>query len=245
MVNGIPELTTRSDLLDRSICITLPTIHPAKRKTENELRTEFNSQLPQILGALLHAISSALVKLPDVKLDSPPRMADFATWSVAAEEGLELSSGTFLSAYTDNTKNANDLAIEVSSIGPSIIDLVEKKSHWEGTAQELLDELEDNYCSDQIRNRRDWPKKPQAIGKSLRHIAPNLRRLGIDIQFDRGKTIKRRRLICLKKMDILPSNMSNANIDKSTKIPELDMLDISESKTQAEVSKDLQDESSS
>jgi hypothetical protein len=34
--------------------------------------------------------------------------------------------------------------------------------------------------------RRDWPRTPAAIGTELRRIAPNLREVGIEVEFVRG-----------------------------------------------------------
>jgi hypothetical protein len=39
-------------------------------------------------------------------------MADFAEWSVAAENGLNLSANSFLNAYTRNRDNVNETALE-------------------------------------------------------------------------------------------------------------------------------------
>jgi hypothetical protein len=163
MLNGICELATRSDLLDRSICITLPTIPDKKRTTEKELWSRFNQLLPQILGAFLDTVSIAMRNLPSVKLQNLPRMADFATLAVAAEEGLGLKPGAFLSAYAGNRGQASDLAIEASAIGPAILAFIEEQQRWEGTAAELQATLEIHCCSEQTKSRRDWPKNPPAV----------------------------------------------------------------------------------
>lgn len=49
-------------------------------------------------GALLDAVSLALRQLPEVRLERLPRMAEFAQWVVAAEEGLGFKEGD--SKYT-------------------------------------------------------------------------------------------------------------------------------------------------
>ena len=43
-------------------------------------QAEFDAALPEILGALLDAMVVGLGKLPKIKLDGGPRMADFAAW---------------------------------------------------------------------------------------------------------------------------------------------------------------------
>ncbi|MCZ6653515.1 MAG: hypothetical protein O7D91_10875 [Planctomycetota bacterium] len=102
ILNGIEELVTRGDLLDRSICITLPTIETGRRKTETEFWGAFERAKPRILGGLLNAVSTALKNVASTRLRLLPRMADFATWVVSAESALPFEAGAFMSAYNTN-----------------------------------------------------------------------------------------------------------------------------------------------
>src|SRR5262249_39732475 len=118
-VNGIDDLATRPDLLDRAITLTLPVIPDDQRRDEDELWAQFNQLRPGILGALLDAVSSALRNRPTVKLASKPRMSDFVSWVAAAESALGWAAGAFLDAYTDNRGAGNTVALEASCItGP-------------------------------------------------------------------------------------------------------------------------------
>ena len=76
-----------------------------------------------------------------VKLARKPRMADFAMWAVAAEPALGTLPGAFMQAYTANRIEADWAAIEASPIGPAIIELMDNRKRWEGTATELLERL--------------------------------------------------------------------------------------------------------
>ena len=78
LLNGIEDVATRCDLLDRCIALTLPTIPEDKRREEGPFWLEFEAALPKILGALFDAMVGGLRELPSVKLDRLPRMADFA-----------------------------------------------------------------------------------------------------------------------------------------------------------------------
>jgi hypothetical protein len=69
-------------------------------------------------------------------------MADFATWVTAAEPALGWTPGTFLEAYFANREEANEAAIDASAVGPAILTFMQERISWEGTAQELLDQLE-------------------------------------------------------------------------------------------------------
>ena len=124
MVNGIPELATQPDLLDRSIVLTLPHFPDDKRITEKMLWHLFNQAHPRILGAILDAVAMGLCNLPAVKLENPPRMADFAEWIVATEPALPWKVGDFMAAYTGNRDAGDDFALESSPIGGAIVELL-------------------------------------------------------------------------------------------------------------------------
>src|SRR5262249_31989199 len=80
MLNGIEDVATRPDLLDRSLLLTLPAIPDDRRLDEETLWRRFGEVRPRVLGALLDAVSAAIRNGPRVCLDRKPRMADFATW---------------------------------------------------------------------------------------------------------------------------------------------------------------------
>ncbi len=199
LINGIEDVATRSDLLDRSIVLTLPTIADHKRTEESVLWERFNQVRPRILGALLDAVSQALRNLPHVRLDSKPRMADFATWIVAAEPVLPWPAGSFLRAYTANRGAANSTALEAAVITLPLMALLDECGQWEGTATNLLADLEER-TDEKTRKRKDWPTSPRKLSSDLRRIASNLRREGYVVDLDGRKPGgNRRRLIRLEK----------------------------------------------
>src|ERR1043165_6716724 len=100
ILNGIEELVTRSDLLDRAIVLTLAAIPDDKRQTQGELWAKFERLRPGLLGALLDAVSCALRNVSSVRLDRSPRMADFAQWATAAESKLGLQNCEFIREYS-------------------------------------------------------------------------------------------------------------------------------------------------
>src|SRR5262249_54107928 len=88
ILNGIEDIVTRADLLDRTLILELPTIDEKRRRPEQEFWSAFESTRPFLLGALLDAVSMALRRLPNVKCEQLPRLADFALWATAAEPAL-------------------------------------------------------------------------------------------------------------------------------------------------------------
>src|SRR5260221_1908641 len=87
--NAIPDLgTARPDFLDRALIVEFLSITPEIRLAEARFWSEFSERRPRILGALLDAAVAALRNLPQVRLERPPRLADFARWVSACEEYL-------------------------------------------------------------------------------------------------------------------------------------------------------------
>jgi len=187
IINGIEELTTRSDLLDRSVIIHLPAIPPEKRKSESEVWSEFESVRPLILGSLLDAISHALRNIESVRLDQKPRMADFSLWATAAEESFGLETSAFMSAFMGNRESANELALEASPIASAVIDFAQQQRYWKGKTSELLDEI-NLQVNEEVKKQRSWPKRSNALSGALNRIAPNLRAIGIDVSIGRTKS---------------------------------------------------------
>jgi hypothetical protein len=197
IVNGIEELATRGDLLDRAIMIDLPSIPELSRRSESEFWNSFHQQRPLLFGALLTAVAEALRNLTNVKLPRQPRLLDFATWAAAAGPALGFRNDQFIYAYVDNRTAANSLALEASSVAGPLITMVERVGRWSGTATELLSQL--NATSDEgTRRQSSWPTLGNSLSNKLRTIAPNLRAAGIEINFDRiGK--KRTKIISLER----------------------------------------------
>lgn len=194
MLNGIVEAANRSDLLDRMICLSLKPIPDQDRLTERVLFKDFERDKPYILGAILDGVSGALRDFDNVKLPNPPRMADFAFWVVAGLPGLGLSSEDFLTAYAGNRQAANQLALESSSLAESLQSFMAERSHWQGTVSQLYDRLNE-LTAEKLQSQKAWPKTPSHLSRQLGRLAPNLRRIGINIDFIRSPDIKRTRWI--------------------------------------------------
>jgi hypothetical protein len=68
ILNGIAQVATRGDLLDRSIVLSLPAIAEAMRQDEATFWAAFDAARPRILGALLDAMVVGLQRASTVQL---------------------------------------------------------------------------------------------------------------------------------------------------------------------------------
>lgn len=193
VLNGIEDIVTRPDLADRVIFLTLEPIPEESRRSEKELWAAFNKVRPQILGALLDAVSLGLRRLPETRLEKLPRMADFALWASACE-GAFWEEGTFWQAYADNRDEAVDSVIEADAVGSAVRSLMASRTVWTGTASDLLGALSE-VVGETGRQAKTWPQTARALSGRLRRAATFLRKVGIDISFakegrDRTRTIR-------------------------------------------------------
>jgi hypothetical protein len=112
----------------------------------------------------------------------------------------------------NNRGAANELALESSLIAAPVLSLMAKVNTWEGTASDLLDALENGHVTDKVKNHKEWPGGAGAARKlsgELRRLAPNLRRVSVQVDFDRREPGgRRRRLIRLESARETPSRPS-------------------------------------
>jgi hypothetical protein len=189
ILNGIDDLATRGDLVDRSIIINLPRINGNSRKLERDIKREFEADKPKILGALLNLLSGILAAKDLFKCNSYSRMADFEHWICAAEIGAECKNerfwkpGTFSSAYNQNRERASINCLDAEPLAGLIEILLDRfPPELKGSATDLLTYFKRMADVYQM-NKPIVPNAPNWLVNKLKRIAPNLREAGIEIEF--------------------------------------------------------------
>ena len=171
LLNGIDLGAVRDDLAERLLTVELQRITDCGRKLDAELALEWTTAHPRILGALLTLAAQVLHRLPAVRLERLPRMADFARVLAAVDEALGTKA---LAAYGEQ---AGDLAADAVDSDPVLSAIANTiTQRWEGAAADLLDRITPDR--DGWRPSKDWPKDARALTGLLRRRAPALRRLG-------------------------------------------------------------------
>lgn len=199
MLNGIDDLATRQDLIDRAIVLDLPAIAPQQRRDEATLSNNFNACHPHMLGALLTLAATGLRKVNLEPLQNPPRMADFGRFAAAIEEDLGWPAGGFMTAYRYNQANALESSLESSPVAAAVQDLLTREPRWQGTAMSLLMELTGAGREILVRSHA-WPRSPAKLSNQLRRVVSALRMHGVEVSFDRSSTRERSRTIILRRI---------------------------------------------
>ena len=209
ILNGIVDIATRTDLIDRCLVLTLKSIPEKARKTEEEINACLDAKRPELLGALLDAIAEGLRSYENTKLAKLPRMADFARWMVACEKALPWESGRFIEVYAANRQRAVEESVEADLVASAVRTLIEREAEWIGSATDLLSELEE-FVPERAKKSRRWPQAANWLTRRLKQSATFLRVVGIDCQFSHGQ-------IEIKKVDRNTSDTSDASETVSVK----------------------------
>jgi hypothetical protein len=208
IVNGIPDLARSGDLVDRCITVMLPAREETRTAFESELWAQFVSDLPEMLGFLLDAVSCALRRLDSVHLSARPRLVDFARWVEAAAPALGWKAGEFLQSYLDNRNEVAAALVEGDTLAALISHGVAIwKDPFQGTAGELHALLA-SLATDDEKKSQEWPKNGQVLSGRLRRLAPALRKTGIGYAVSRANN---KRTIKLEQSGKSPSPASPAS----------------------------------
>src|SRR5262245_28679336 len=219
ILNGIEDVATRPDLAERVLQIELETIEDRRRISEKDLWRKFDEQRSVIFSGLLDALVCALCELPNITLDWLPRMADAALWATAGESAFGWKRGTSIAAYKQNLNEGAAASVEAHPIGVAIRQLLEKQDEWSGEPAELLEAL-NALVSEEQRHAKAWPENARSLGHCLRRLAAALRRVGIELERDKGT----RRIIHLCKAREKTSETSAS----SENYAEKDVQDVSD-----------------
>jgi hypothetical protein len=110
-------------------------------------------------------------------------MADFALWATACETAL-WPAGTFWSAYSGNRDDAVEGVIDADPVAAAVRAVMATRTVWTGTASDLLDALA-AVVGERVAKSKTWPDSARALAGRLRRAATFLRKIGIEVGFDR------------------------------------------------------------
>jgi len=201
VLTRIEPAATRGDLLDRSVIVTLPT--PGEHVPEAELWSRLEAVEGRVLGALLAAASAALRHRAETRAPGDLRMADAARWIASAEPALPWEAGAWESSYRAARGEARSLAVEASPVAAATLALAREVGTWQGTAAELLRTLAGRVDERTTRSRA-WPSTARGLAGALRRAGPDLRALGVAVEWWRAADARRQRIVRLAQIDAAP-----------------------------------------
>lgn len=199
IVNGIPMLVKNSDLLSRSIVVTMPRLDPKEYRGERELNNLYAEAHARMLGGLLDVVVVALQNLPTVVLTEKTRMIDLLEWTEAAAPALGWERGEFTQRYLESRREHMNEIIGGSMVAEAVVAFVALsiikagETKWEGTYKDfdakLIGALGSKY------NEKKWPPDSTRLSNALTRLGPALRDQGIEVTKFKETTGEKRRMI--------------------------------------------------
>lgn len=190
-VTGLDLQLEYTDLLDRSIFLSLERISDNQRKTEHEVWQEFYRLLPNLQGCIFQLLRKALKMYDDISLNDSPRLADFAKWGYAIAEGYKAGYGdVFLKQYSDNIISTARYAINSNPLLNTIEYLMEALTFWEGSPTELLFVLKNAYMEMNSTETlpKGFPITANSLSRKLNSSKNDLNNMGIHLETGRNST---------------------------------------------------------
>jgi hypothetical protein len=171
-INGVSLGALRGDLADRFVPVELEVIDKQHRRSDKKIKEAVESAMPGALGALLDLLVKVLAELPDIELDSMPRMADFARVLASVDK---VTGWETLKTYLDAFDGLAETVVASDPFADSLRKFADQHpgTPWEGEVGDLLE-----LIPLPEQKPRDWPKTSQAVGGRLKRSAPALRQLG-------------------------------------------------------------------
>lgn len=180
-INGVNLVISRPDLLDRCVLLELQRLDDSVRREEYELYSNFEKDLPSILGGVFDVLAEAIKRKPSIKVKLE-RMADFTRWGCAIAEALGYTKEEFLTAYKNNISRQTEMLLNDNIVATAIITFMEDKDEWKNTPTKLLDELYSHALFVNIDTREKyWPKGATALSRRLNELSTSLKQVGISV----------------------------------------------------------------
>lgn len=202
------------DAVERLILVPLQRITDGARQDETTLARRFAEIRPRLLGALLDDVAGVIAHRDDVRVDTLPRMADYALVLHALDAA---TGGEYVTAYLEACSSAMRDTVEADPWLSAVVELAHRTpagpstaagsrvfkspsatrhgrltgDGWEGTAAELVDEL-----AHKLAHGGKYPGE-RGVWSALERQATPLRVAGVEV--DRRKS-NGLRLIVLRRV---------------------------------------------
>lgn len=193
-INGVTLVAKESDLLDRSLILTLQRIPADEIKTEEELWADFEEDRSAILGCCFLILAQVLSDNEPVVLEEKIRMADFNVACVKVGRALGWNEEEVSKILWQNQEVANKKTIDEDIVALAVIELMSKYksgSCYVNSVSGLLCDLRDVLDSNGI-DRYLLPKLPNHLSNRLSKVASSLKaEYGIEFSIRNAGTFKR------------------------------------------------------
>lgn len=172
-INGVSLVAKESDLLDRSLIITLDRIPPDEILTEEELWNEFEQDRSDILGCCFKILASAMNDTEEIETKNKIRMADFHIACIKVGRVLGWSEDEISDLLWANQKNVNKCTLDEDIVALCVIELMQERRQYTNSVSGLLNDLLEVADKNSITSTL-LPKTPNHLSTRLNKAKSNL-----------------------------------------------------------------------
>ncbi len=108
-------------------------------------------------------------------------MADFAEYGEVIARCIRYGENEFIETYFENIEIQNDEVMESSIVANVLMDFMEDRDEWEGSATLLYNALTnfmENKEVESFRKNKLWPSAPNSLTRQINELAPTLKEKG-------------------------------------------------------------------
>ena len=183
VLNGIEILPSQADLASRCLLFNLLPISEENRKTDEELNSAFEHDLPEILGAIFNALSDAMKVIKTLKPKRLPRMSSAYVEMLAIAVAIGVPE-----AELERVFFANIAALEKARSNIAIVEAVQEYMNSSfvtgrsvtGTVKDLYEKICTNYSG----TKKDLPKSASHFSRKLRQELKTFSAIGLNVLLD-------------------------------------------------------------
>lgn len=172
-INGVSLVAKESDLLDRSLIITLKRISPDEIVTEEELRNQFEADRPKILGCIFKVLAAALNDKEPIKKQKLIRMADFHVACIKVGRALGMENEEVSEILWENQSNVNRQTVDEDMVALCVMELMRERECYTDSMSKLLCDLQDIAVENGM-TENVLPRTPNHLRMRLDKIKSNL-----------------------------------------------------------------------
>ena len=184
-MNGILDVVHKDDLANRTVFFKTSPLTGDSRIVNNNMWNDFETEKPEILGAIFSILSKALTIYGEIDLPEYHRLGDFEKLGYAIAESIGEGLGEeFLEALKRNEQAQMDAVYEGTPLVPIVINFMSSYERWEGkmsTFYKMLFSHSRTEMDDEFEES-DFPGNAASLGKQLVALVDVFANFGIDIE---------------------------------------------------------------
>lgn len=187
ILNGIDVMPSESDLAERLILMKLPKINSNKRVNVDQLWKNFETDKPEILGAIFDTLSEAISIMDTISIKEMPRMASSYREMVVIAHVLGINQDEFARIYKDNIDQLNKNCATtplVDAIREYMNSPLVNGRKAEALVSKIYAGVRNTYSGD----KSTLPKSPSKFSQRLKAERNSLEAIGYTVNFDDTKS---------------------------------------------------------